>query len=245
MRVENQENQTLFTGFQRPEVPKTRAGKVLWKKLSSQEPDLLLQIIEEESEVFLTTHGTINQHLLAREGRYDLAAALYRYYPDRLRGLRRKFSLPVSTRQRPRGYWCNTQTIENEAMQVYQELGGLSNPLLRELKHLALQRAINVHYPGGMVALQAKLGAEATRKMTGFWTPENIEREAMSYYRKHGVLNHKALRKSGSQSLSGHISTNYPGGMQDLKEKLGLNIQPILESISSKEANEDLERLLE
>ncbi len=124
---------------------------------------------------------------------------------------------------RIRGYWMNTEVIEDEARNFLQQGNSLRQESLRMNGKSSLIRAITKYYPGGMNALKKKLKLQVLRKPNDYWTPENIEKEALEFYQKEEILTQDVLRLRDRYDLLGAIAEHYPGKLTALKRKLGIS----------------------
>jgi len=198
--------------------------------------------IEKEAIYFYRNEGTLTQQLLAKKGRRDLLSAIYKFYPGGIVQL--KVNLELELAERPKGYW-NPEKIEEEARGFLEQEGGLTQRLLVSRGRPELKSAISRNYPGGIYALEQKLGLAIKQQLPGYWTPEQIEKEAKEVFEEEGALTQKVLYRKGKAGLAGAIKRHYPGGLTGLKEKLGISIPNNEDTISPEEANERLMKLLE
>ena len=177
--------------------------------------------IEEEARNVVTNWGKINHKYLKQIGRADLSSAISSYYPGATGALREKLGL-VEGGHRPKGFWTS-EKVAQSAAEFYRKYGDISHQLLAENDSSSLSSAIT-KYEGGMDAVKTLLGISPGRKPNGYWQdPANIEKEALDFYKNEGTLTVPALRGKGSQ-LGPIISAHYPGGMNALKERLGIEL---------------------
>ncbi len=175
--------------------------------------------IENEARNLIANGGKINHEYLKQIGRADLSSAISSYYPGATGALREKLGL-VEGGHKPKGFWTSERVVQSAA-EFYREHGDISHQLLAENDSSSLSSAIT-KYEGGMDAVKTLLGISPGRKPNGYWQdPANIEKEALDFYIKEGALTVPALREKGSQ-LGPIISAQYPGGMNALKERLGV-----------------------
>lgn len=113
------------------------------------------ETIRGEALEFYMANGALTEYLLRRHKRNDLEIAI-RKYPGGIRRLRNDLEMGSPDRK-PSGYWV-PENIEMEARIILQLNFQFSRRLLRKLKRFGLDYAIQNNYPGGMVALKAKLG---------------------------------------------------------------------------------------
>lgn len=87
------------------------------------------------------------------------------------------------------------------------------------------------YFPSAIVALHKSFfpwglnidpQADGSQKPKGYWTSENIEREARNFYEQEGRLTVYVLDKKGRSDLLTAITGKYPGGIYELRAKLGL-----------------------
>lgn len=175
--------------------------------------------IEAKAREFLDQEGDFSHKLLKAKGRSDLSLAMTTHYPGGTRSLRTALNLPQ--RQLSPGSWTQ-ERIAQAAREFLTSHGDLNISLLKRTRSSALSAAIYKFYPGGISALRQDLGLPPTKKPIGFWTPEQIEEVALEFYKTEGTLTSKSLRARGNPTLASLISTSYPGGMNALKAKLGI-----------------------
>ncbi|MEK7616806.1 MAG: hypothetical protein AAB414_02030 [Patescibacteria group bacterium] len=190
---------------------------------------------------FYTEHGNIVPDTLTAHKRYDLLYAAVNRYPGGIRQLQK--DLGIKPKSKDVGFWIE-DTIREEALAFFNQYGGLTHTLLVRSGRFDLNHAIYHKYPGSIRQLQTDLGVESGKRPNGYWTPENIEREAQEFFDAHGILNFGILNRQKSSSLANAISIHYPGGLIALREKLGIDGKQ-QGVINSDEANIQLERLLE
>lgn len=268
-------------------VKQPQNGGIFWKKIAEKDRQ---EILEKAAIAFTATGYDLSQRNLSQEGLAFLSAAITRYYPNGLNGLKEKLGTSVrdpewntfrsinddeerknKIRERARqfvekngrltkgtlekrgesklasiikelypggfcelrsdlgvrgrkkkGYWKNPQNIENEAREFFEKYGTISITFLNENGRSDLGNAIKTFYPGGLYSLRSVIGEEANRKQRGYWTPENIKKEAQQYAAEHGGILGNSLAQNGRGDLLGAIHLKYPGGMSGLKRDLGL-----------------------
>lgn len=115
--------------------------------------------------------------------------------------------------------------IEREAQNFLITGFSLTHGELIKAKKYHLIEAIGKYYPGGINQLKEAIGIKSTSKPKGYWNPETIEKEALSFYQEAGILTQQALQKAKKGNIGKAIPEHYPGGMLSLKEKLGLPIR--------------------
>ena len=110
--------------------------------------------IAEEARKFYETEGVLTAKALYRMGRSDLASQISRSYKGGYLALKRELRIELS--KRPDGYWT-PEAIEAEVRNFLDNEGTISSGVLHRKKP-ALYAAIRLHYPGGKLALESKLG---------------------------------------------------------------------------------------
>lgn len=112
-------------------------------------------------------------------------------------------------------------TILTQARDFYQQEGKLSQLLLAQKRQYALVRAISRYYPGNLTQLKEDLGIESIHP-PGYWTEERIEAETRELLSEKKQLSRSLLRSSDRADLEAAISNTYPGGIGQLRVKLGI-----------------------
>lgn len=197
------------------------------------------ETIEQEARQFFNEEGQITQVLLSRKGKADLAGAIGNY-PGGLVGLKQNLGIELS--RKPDGYWT-PERIEEEALAFYQREGRLGIWVLAKRGGQSLLTGIRLRYPGGIRQLRKVLGIPDAVRPSGYWTPEEVERQAREFYEREGNVTLGLLSKGGRKDLVSVVRKKYPGGIQALREKLGIKISQ--EMVSPEEANEQLRSLLD
>lgn len=173
--------------------------------------------IEDEARSALDEEGKISSDRLVNSGRADLAIAIKRKYPGGIIALRKKLGLVAE--HKPPGYWTH-ERIEEEVMEIISQHGDITPQLLKTNLRGDLSRAIEKEY-GGFSRLRERLGLSRLIKEVGYWTPENIKREARAIVNEHGRLDTVLLKELGRMDLLG-VTRLYPGGMIALQESLNV-----------------------
>ena len=127
-------------------------------------------------------------------------------------------------------------------MKVVEEEGDISGSVLKSKNMRFLAETIRDKYPGKMLGLRKRLGLaepDERQRGTNYWNPETIEKEAKEAIESGVQLNYSRLNKKGFWALSHAISRKYPGGIEELRKKLGL-VEP---QVSPDEADEMMRRL--
>jgi hypothetical protein len=130
---------------------------------------------------------------------------------------RKKWLIPEMTDDQVR------ERIEIEAQTFLTDNSTLTSSSLKRGKRSDLINAVRRYYPGGLEALQDRLGVNVNRKPRGFWQgPRGAERvriQAQGFYQTEGGLSHTLLNTSGRADLANAIKL-YPGGLRGLKRDL-------------------------
>lgn len=200
------------------------------------------EVIIDEARKFFNENGKLSHNVLDIHDQQPLSNAI-RSYSGGIQQLRK--DLGIVTTRKDRGFWT-LEKIRDEAYKFYLQNKGLNRPLLRMSGESSLIDAIGKRYPGGMLQLRVDLGIEEDRKPPGYWTIERIEQEAQEVYFNSGKLTYYLLRTT-KKGLADVVRRKYPGGINTLKEKIGV-IDPNKkdqQSISPEEANEQMMKLLE
>jgi len=113
------------------------------------------ETIRHEVQRFTEGGGILTQRNLSRAGLSSLDWAIRNYYPGGIQQLRLDLGLEAS--KYPPNYWT-IERIEEEAKKVFEQEGGLTAQLLKE-HNKRLYRVIAEKYPGGLAAINEKLGA--------------------------------------------------------------------------------------
>lgn len=161
--------------------------------------------VREEAYEFFQQEGSLTQRQLIARGRAYLSVQIGLQYPGKLRGLKKDFELKAGTK--PRGYWT-PEAIEQEALDILAKSGKLTHPQLNINGSYDLSSAIRVHYPGGISALQEKLGVKVRRYK--YWTSETIEAEAGKFYQTYGAISYPLLETHNCRHLISAIEKNTP-----------------------------------
>lgn len=114
------------------------------------------------------------------------------------------------------------ERIECEAQELYQKTGALKRIVLEQEGRRDLLGAIDRSYPGKLTALQVNLGLELSHKPKGYYTVEKIEAEAQAFVGRYGKLSSGLLEEKGKSTLAVYIRKKYPGGMEVLRTKFGV-----------------------
>jgi hypothetical protein len=202
-------------------IPKNSKGKIRWNLLTG-DPDLLLNVIEQEALALIDSGTPLTQHNLITAGLTTLSNYIWKYYPGSFLGLRKK--LGNEEGRKPRSYWSSEDGLEHirkEVRTFYEEHGNISNNYLTAHNRQDLINAITKYYPGGWFNLRADIGLPLEQNQRGSWTYDRIRTEAQGYLREVGEISHKSLLRNGRSDLSHAIQRYYPGGWVKLKTDLG------------------------
>lgn len=180
------------------------------------------EAIETEAINFYAENKRISLNALMKNGRNDLRQAIQTYYPGSISALKQSLDIEDKKEVKPPNYW-STEKIEEEAL-TFSQTYPLTHKDLLNNGRTDLLKAITNKYPGSIISLRAKLktseGTTEFYKPKGYWTPEQIEKEAKKFLKKEGDISVRLLLKKGKHRLQGVISQKYPGGFKALKEKL-------------------------
>jgi hypothetical protein len=197
------------------------------------------EVIEQKAREFLSREGKLNQTILYERGEVGLAGAINKNYPGKMPQLKKNLGAKIDRRNT--GSWTKEQ-IAQEAADFYTKEGRLTHTLLIEKESAFLSVAITRRYPGGMSQLLEDIGVKCNKRRNGYWTKENIEKEAQSFYEEHGMLTYTALTHKKQDALGVAINKHYPGGIGALKESLKITMPS---EVTEEEANAELDKLLE
>lgn len=206
------------------EAPRDSRGRIRWKVLE-EEPEILISFIEMAVGDFVSSGQRLTHKNLIVAGLGDIARGIQRYYPGDLTALEIKFgALSLKT---PRGFWKEPNAVEimrDQAREVLEQMGELSRKNLVQAGKGYLHSVICNHYPGKWSGLREDLGVSPLRRPNGYWSMENIEREAMEFFEAEGALNGKILKSKRRQDLLGAVQQRYRGGITRLRMNLGLEL---------------------
>lgn len=180
------------------------------------------EVIEREARR-LTSEGIgISDKSLRKNGLSGFAASIHRFYPGGSLAL--KEALGITVDSKPRGYWDDPQVVEAETRKLLEVGNKLTQKSIADAGVSSLGAAIARHYPGGLRKFRQDLGVADESKPNGYWTEDQIRNEAKDFFDQHGILRHESLSSYGMSGLSAAITNKYPGGMQRLKQDLGVAI---------------------
>lgn len=198
-----------------------------------------VETIEAEALKIQEEKGKLTQAVMRADNQTALASIISTKYPGGLNGLKRKFEIEIL--KRPGGEWT-PDYIEQQARELIEAGHGLTQKSLQKMGRADLAGAIAAHYPGKLTALKRHLGIKV-KAPAHEWDADKIFGEAIAFAAKHGNLNHAVLRENKRGDLSNVITKRYPGGIEALKEKLGVSKEAA--SVTKEDANIALESLFE
>ncbi|MBI2327228.1 hypothetical protein HYU92_02810 [Candidatus Curtissbacteria bacterium] len=196
-------------------VPSSSRPSGFWRELTN---------IEHEGRRLDTEGSDLKQRTLVKAGLSSFVAAVAKYYPDGMVGLRRNLGLKII--KKPGNYWTKEMIFEESKGFLDQE-GKISARLLFEGHRNDLLNAILRHYPGGIRQLKQDLGLGPSAKPYHYWTPEEIRKAALAFLGEEEHLTTNLLARQGRGDLRTAIGKFYPGKMTGLKRDLGLDIRLI------------------
>lgn len=214
--------------FQRTNQPisvdllRDRRGRIRWGDLK-HDTECLERTIELEAKQIVSSGSELKYKSLTCLGRSDLLRAIQQYYPGGLFGIRA--TLNVETGRVSKNHWKNPEEIRREVQRFVSQGNKLSHSNLHLARLSGLASAIWKYYPGGMKGLRIDLGIEVpinAPKKDGYWTPEEIEKEARDFFEKYGEISREALVKFGRNDLRHAIYRKYPGKMKAIIGMFGL-----------------------
>ncbi len=196
------------------------------------------ETIEAEALKIQEEQGKLTQAVMKAQNQTSLASIISSKYPGGLNGLKRKFEIDIL--KRPSGEWT-PESIEQEARELIGTGHSLTQKSLHKIGRADLAGAIATHYPGKLTALKRHLGVKV-KAPAHEWDVNRILDEAAAFAAKYGNLNHSVLRENQRADLGNVITRIYPGGIQALKERLGVS-KDRPASVLREEANTALDSL--
>lgn len=197
--------------------------------------------ILHDAREFQQLNGSLTQRLLQESDRHDLIHGINRHYPGGFTAIKAELGLKTIA---PHHFWT-PEEIRKAALDFLEEEGNLSMSLLPKRGRGDLRVAIG-KYPGRMQGLKRDLHLDIKRsREKGYWTSENIEREAREFFEKYGQLSATHVMTAKQHGLLNAITRRYPGGFAELRKNLGIvdiKEEPL---ISTEQANSELSKLLE
>jgi hypothetical protein len=162
-------------------------------------------------------YGILTQRSLRESGFSDVEAAIIQTYPGGWYGLLQDIGMPVP--EKPKGYW-NEERVLEEAQNFYLEREELSAKALKASGRNDLLSAMKKH--GGLSKIRELLGVETIRKAHGFWSIDSIEKEVQVFIAMYGSLSRTLLQQNGRGDLDQAIRQKYPGKIEALCNKFGV-----------------------
>lgn len=197
-------------------VPRDKRGRISWTNLR-RTPEKLELFVELSASAFVE-NGVLTEKILVDSGRRDLNSGVVRFYPGGRNALTDKLGLSIGSRPR---YWT-PEVIEKKAREFIESNGGLTQRLLYDRGLSGLSYAIQRYFPGGMLGFKNLIGITINSRPPGFWTEEEVEKEAADFFQENGGLTHPLLAKNSRHDLIGGIA-KYPGNIIGLKRKLRID----------------------
>lgn len=199
------------------EIPLDKRGRISWLRLS-QDPQKLRLSVEFLARSFLEDGVLLTQHSLGMAGKSGFTSGVNRFYPGGMIGL--KANLGLENSKKPMGHWT-TERLKSEAEEFYRDKGQISAKVLKEFGRADLAAAILKRYPGGLTQLKNDLSIPHQKRRAD-WSEAKIEDECRVFYQSEGILSQKALIEKGRSDLAYAASNWFPGGLTELKKKIGL-----------------------
>lgn len=200
----------------------------------------LIEETEREATLFVQSYGGISVPLLEQHGHFFAVLDIDRLqydYPGGLEALKRKIGI-----EKDRNDNRTIESIEEEVSEFLRTHDNqISKGLLIGNDQSGLWHAIYHKYPGRIAGIRAKFGLVVRRKPRNYWIPENIEVEFGVFVEEHGDATYELLEKYDRHDLA-LVVAKYPGGINALKRKFGIEAQA---RITTEEANAQLKKLLE
>lgn len=200
----------------------------------------LIGEMEKEAKIFVASYGNMSVSLLNQHGHFFAVLDIDKIqgsYPGGLEALKRKVGI-----EKDRNDNRTIESIEEEVSEFLRTHDNqISKRLLIEDDQSGLWHAIYHKYPGRIAGIRAKFGLVAKRKPRNYWIPENIEAEFGAFIEEHGNATYELLEKYDRHDLA-LVVVKYPGGINTLKQKFGIEVQV---RMTTEEANAQLKKLLE
>lgn len=197
------------------------------------------EAVEAHALAVLEEEGSLSAAALKKRSR--LSAAIANYYPGKMRALREK--LGIESVQKPKDYWSEEQ-IEREALEFFQDEGGLSVPLLQGRKRFDLINAITSHYSGKLTTLRKKLAIRAfkEKKPYRYWQDQdNIKRELTELISRLGYF--PSVNQIESMGMGGLRSAIVKSGGFRKWRAIFRSGELMMGPVNPDQANEQLARL--
>jgi hypothetical protein len=247
-----------YQGIEIP-IPRDGRGRVIWKSFQNQ-PEQRLALIEEEAARYLGTGQPLTFSALEASQFSFLVSAIQRYYPHRIHGIQSKFGAPQS--ERPKKFWETEEgydTLRQEVAQIAQQAGQISEDILIEHQRSDLANAVK-KYPGKWRQLREDIGLVNKKKPVGFWKTFQTLGSWVEEFSAHPQWRDMSRNELMIDRLSGGAGFyqafyKWVKRVAQSKEEESALIYALFpsarvrgldkSSISSEEANQDLEKLLE
>lgn len=197
---------------------------------------------EKEAIAYWQENGKLTQNALAEDDRVDLMQAIGKYKGG-MYGLKTKIgyyahygSEQVPVDERGSIMWTQIAVdpervkavIEIEAQKAIDKGVKLTYKALMNDDFTALAGAVPRFYPGGMHALQKKMGVAVERKPRNYWQrPEavgELKADVKAFAEQFGDVNTKLLKAQGRSDLIADIGQRWPGGWTKMREELSLDV---------------------
>jgi hypothetical protein len=206
-----------------PPIPVSRDGRgIRWRDFN-EAPNIRILVIEQEARKIFEEEGRFSNVVLQRLGRHDLSRAIVRYFPSGFMGI--AHVLDPNTTKRGYGFWKKPENIRSEAKKIVEQGGKLTEQYLRTIGYFGLSGSIQNNYPGGWRQLRADLDLSSRYKPRGYWTLEQIQAEAISFYEEHKSFTNKSLLNEGKSGFVSAVQDYYPGGMIQLRKDLNIPLE--------------------
>lgn len=181
--------------------------------------------IEIEARQLAEQGNNLTQNELKGLGMGTLSQAAREHYPGGLRQLRINLGLTNPIRH-PKGKWQTTEAIETEVEEFLGQGNELTQDNLNKAGLSSLVAAIRKSYPNGLAGIREHFGLPSPSRPAGYWQDlANIEAEARKLIEDGKPLTQPALYEAGLSSLSDAVRKYYPGGLNQLRVNLGLEVR--------------------
>lgn len=134
--------------------------------------------------------------------------------------------LDFDAQRRDTGYWDDPENVKREVERVMKEHGLKDLPSQAQLTEFGeTSVGAGIRRTGGYPSWREQLGLKLKIKRKGFWTEEEIRRQAVEFLQAHGQLSHVVLSQSGRFGLQVAIGRRFPGGLTALRNELGVGLE--------------------
>src|SRR5258706_7952464 len=184
--------------------------------------ELRIKDIERKVLELIESGQSFDKESLRQNGLLSIEREVQAHYPGGFSALREKLTL---NGRREKGRWQGLEGIERirkEALSFYESNGIISEKSLNSTGSGYLSSAIKAVYPGGFRQLRKDLGLPQMRRE--YWSPQIIEDEARAFFTNEGRISASSLLEKGASALRQQISSSYPGGMNQLRLALGIEV---------------------